>query len=82
MFGNNWSYVSIHGGALSLFVEFSRSKTNKFVKLHTLKKINRKIYKIEKLREKNVENMERKKSSPIRMTLMLISSIATAKKHL
>ena len=30
-FGNNWTYVSIYGGVLSLFVKFSKSKNIKFV---------------------------------------------------
>ena len=33
-FENNWRYVSIYGGVLSLFVKFSRSKKIKFVKFH------------------------------------------------
>ena len=60
--------VSIYGRVLSLFVKFSRSKNIKFVYIPIFGKKNRKIRKIEKLREKNVENLG-KKNSPIRMTL-------------
>ena len=62
-FGNNWRYVSIFGGVLSLFVKFSRSKKIKFVKVLTYlgNKI-KKIWKIEKLREKKVEIMGKKLS--------------------
>ena len=68
-FGNNWRWVSTYGGVLSLFVKFSRSKNIKFVNIPIFgKKKNRKIWKIEKMREKKVENLE-KKSSPIRMAL-------------
>ena len=35
LFGNNWRYVSIYGGVLSLFVKFSRSKNIKFVNIPT-----------------------------------------------
>ena len=37
-FGNNWRYVSIYGGILSLFVKFCRSKNLKFVTIPILKK--------------------------------------------
>ena len=66
-FGNNWRYESIYGGVLSLFMNFSRSKNIKFVNIPIFGK-KRKIWKIEKLREKNVEILEKKQSSPIRMT--------------
>ena len=61
--------ASKYGGVLSLFVKFF--KKNKFVKFHTFgRKTIRKIWKIEKLREKNVEIME-KKLSPIRMAILV-----------
>ena len=59
----------------ALFVKFSRSKKNKFVKLHVFEKKIRKIWKIEKLREKYVAIMEL--SSPIRMTLRYLSVLAS-----
>ena len=55
-------YVSIYGGALSLFVKFSRTKKIVFVKFHVIVKI-RKIWKIEKLREPNGKNEGKKRSS-------------------
>ena len=61
-------YVSTYGGVLSLFVKFSLPKNIKYVNIPIFGKKNRSIRKIEKLREKNVEKLE-KKSSPIRMTL-------------
>ena len=70
-FGNNWRYASIYGGVLSLFVKFSTRKKIKFVEFHTFgKKKIRKILRIETLREANVENLEEKKSFPVRMTLI------------
>ena len=66
-FGNNWRYVPVYGGFLSLFVNFPRSKTIKFVKFHIFGKKNQEIWKSEKLREKDVEIMG--ENSPIRMTL-------------
>ena len=79
--------MSIYGGVLSLFVKFSRTKNIKFVNIPTFGKKNRKIWKIEKLLETNVEKLEKKlpnkndpkmsknwrKSSPIRMTLSGVS---------
>ena len=50
----------MYGGVLSLFVKFSRSKEIKFVKFHTFGKKTSKIWKIEKLREKNVEKLGKK----------------------
>ena len=61
-FGKNGDiYQARYGGVLSLFVKFSTRKKNKFVELHIFgrKKI-RKIWKIEKLRENNVEIMAKK----------------------
>ena len=66
-------YVSICGGLLPLLVKFSRrSKNMKFVKFHIIYMENkiRITWKIEKLREKNVEIVE--KMSPIRMSLIMI----------
>ena len=64
LFGNNRRYyVSIYGGVLSLFVKFFRTKNIKFVNIPIfIWKKNRKIWKIEKLREKNVENLDKKLS--------------------
>ena len=61
-FGNIWRYVSIHGGVTIREILQKKQKIN-FVKFHILyiyleKKI-RKIWKIEKLRETNVEIMEK-----------------------
>ena len=63
-FGNNWRYVSIYGGVLPPFVKFSRRIKNiKFVNIPILgKNKTRKICKIEKLSEKNVEEMDKKLS--------------------
>ena len=62
-FEYNWRYVSIYGGVPSLFVKFSRrSKNIKFVNTSIFGKKNRKIWKTEKLREKNVESMDKKLS--------------------
>ena len=55
-------YVSIYVGVLSLFVKFSRSQKTSSFKLYVVGKKPRKIWKIEKLREKNVEIMGKKKS--------------------
>ena len=71
-YGNNRRYLAyiciIYGGVLSLFVKFSRrsKKTSSFNFTHLFVKKNRKIWKIEKLREKNVEKMAGK-NSPIRV---------------
>ena len=90
-FGNNWRYVSIYGGVLSLFVKFSRSKNFKFVKFHILEEKIRKMWKIEKLGEKisgksgRLKNWAKKirklwgKSSLIRMTLNTRSPEPTVK---
>ena len=61
-FGSNWRYVSIYGGVLSLYVEIFSSNKNKYVKFHVFGKKNRKIWEIEKLREKNMEIMGEKLS--------------------
>ena len=68
-FGNNRRYVSRYGGVQSLFVKFSRTKNIKFVDIPIFGKNPRKVWKIEKLREKNA-NFFGGKSSPIRMTLI------------
>ena len=59
-FGNSRSGASIYGGVLSLFVKFSRTKNIELVNIPIFGKKSRKIWKIEKLREKNVENLEKK----------------------
>ena len=59
-FGNNWRYVSMYGGVLSLFVKFSGSKNIKFVNIPIFGKKTGKIWKIEKLREKHVEKLGKK----------------------
>ena len=60
--------INIRGGVLSLFVKFSRTKNIKFANIPIFGKKSRKIWEVEKLREKNVENFG-EKNSPIRMTL-------------
>ena len=52
----------MYGSVLSLSVKFSRSKKIKFVKFHVYGKKIRKIWKIEKMRGKNVEIMGEKLS--------------------
>ena len=54
--------MSVYGGVLSLFVEFSRRTKNiEFVNIPIFRgKKPRKIWKIEKLRENNVEILEKK----------------------
>ena len=65
--------MSIYGGVLSLFVKLSRTKNIKFVNIPIYYgEKNRKIGRIEKLREKNVKKMGKKlsdKNEPLRMTL-------------
>ena len=62
----NWTYVSIYGGVLSLFVKFSKSKNIKFVNIPIFGK----------KPQENKKNCAKKmsksweKSSPIRMTLI------------
>ena len=78
MCGNNWRHVSIYGGVLSLFVKFSQeAKKSSPLGFTYLEKKNRKIWKIEKLREKNVEIMGGKNSA-IRMTLSVREALFCA----
>ena len=62
LFGNNWRYVSIYGGVLSLFMKFSRTKNIKFVNIPINGKKTGKYgsRKTEKLSEKNVKNLDKK----------------------
>ena len=65
--------MSIHGGVLSLFVKFSRTKNIKFVNIPIFgrKKNPRKIWKIEKnCVEKMPKIGGKNRSSPTRMTLI------------
>ena len=72
-FGNNrriFRYVSIHGGVLSLFVKFSRTKNTKFVNIPIFGKKTGKYGRLKNCAKKTSKNWE--KSSPIRMTLSLV----------
>ena len=68
-FGNNWRYLSIYGGVLSLFVKISRSKNFKFVNIPIFGKKTGKYGRLKNCAKKMSKNWE--KSSPIRMTLIL-----------
>ena len=77
--GNNWRYVSIYGGVLSLFVKFSRSKNIKFVTIPIFgKKTPGKYGRLKNCAKKMSKIC--KKSSPIRMTL-IVGTNPTTQKH-
>ena len=59
-FGNNWRYISIYGGVLSLLVKFSRSKNIKFVNFPIFEKKKQKNMEDWKVARKNCRQFGKK----------------------